>query len=100
MFFFVKQKTAYDMRISDCSSDVCSSDLLPLSPLCHELVIILVSVAILILVMFKTDNQPTITINHEAKTTQVHTRACVCMHAYVIALLSAPSSHVMRASRD
>src|SRR3546814_7242708 len=26
--FFVKQKTAYDMRISDWSSDVCSSDLL------------------------------------------------------------------------
>src|SRR3546814_8002215 len=25
--FFVKQKTAYDMRISDWSSDVCSSDL-------------------------------------------------------------------------
>src|SRR3546814_19524238 len=25
-FFFFKQKTAYDMRISDCSSDVCSSD--------------------------------------------------------------------------
>src|SRR3546814_579773 len=29
MFFFVKQKTAYDMRISDWSSDVCSSDLPP-----------------------------------------------------------------------
>src|SRR3546814_3062552 len=26
-FFFVKQKTAYEMRISDWSSDVCSSDL-------------------------------------------------------------------------
>src|SRR3546814_16871293 len=30
MFFF-KQKTAYEMRISDWSSDVCSSDLLPLA---------------------------------------------------------------------
>src|SRR3546814_20978695 len=34
--FFVKQKTAYDMRISDWSSDVCSSDLparlLPVNP--------------------------------------------------------------------
>src|SRR3546814_14236622 len=29
-FFFYKQKTAYDMRISDWSSDVCSSDLQPL----------------------------------------------------------------------
>src|SRR3546814_10717170 len=29
-FFFFKQKTAYEMRISDWSSDVCSSDLLGL----------------------------------------------------------------------
>src|SRR3546814_10474172 len=28
MFFFFKQKTAYEMRISDWSSDVCSSDLI------------------------------------------------------------------------
>src|SRR3546814_16764660 len=28
-FFFFKQKTAYEMRISDWSSDVCSSDLKP-----------------------------------------------------------------------
>src|SRR3546814_4687130 len=31
-FFFFKQKTAYDMRISDWSSDVCSSDLFPHPP--------------------------------------------------------------------
>src|SRR3546814_10322079 len=31
-FFFFKQKTAYEMRISDWSSDVCSSDL----PEVHE----------------------------------------------------------------
>src|SRR3546814_5561224 len=29
-FFFFKQKTAYEVRISDWSSDVCSSDLFPL----------------------------------------------------------------------
>src|SRR3546814_16676780 len=29
VFFFVKQKTAYEMRISDWSSDVCSSDRMP-----------------------------------------------------------------------
>src|SRR3546814_3862342 len=29
MIFFFKQKTAYEMRISDWSSDVCSSDLPP-----------------------------------------------------------------------
>src|SRR3546814_4661866 len=28
VFFFFKQKTAYEMRISDRSSDVCSSDLI------------------------------------------------------------------------
>src|SRR3546814_11794993 len=28
VFFFFKQKTAYELRISDWSSDVCSSDLL------------------------------------------------------------------------
>src|SRR3546814_10079516 len=31
MFFFFKQKTAYEMRISDWSSDVCSSDLMRLA---------------------------------------------------------------------
>src|SRR3546814_10651729 len=30
MFFFCKQETAYEMRISDWSSDVCSSDLIEL----------------------------------------------------------------------
>src|SRR3546814_15378160 len=31
-FFFFKQKTAYEMRISDWSSDVCSSDLAVAAP--------------------------------------------------------------------
>src|SRR3546814_3392223 len=31
-FFFFKQKTAYEMRISDWSSDVCSSDLAARQP--------------------------------------------------------------------
>src|SRR3546814_15989298 len=35
VFFFFKQKTAYEMRISDWSSDVCSSDLSCLSHLNH-----------------------------------------------------------------
>src|SRR3546814_4085488 len=34
VFFFFKQKTAYEMRISDWSSDVCSSDLRPVSRRC------------------------------------------------------------------
>src|SRR3546814_6372042 len=32
-FFFFKQKTAYEMRISDWSSDVCSSDLIDVTKL-------------------------------------------------------------------
>src|SRR3546814_8646520 len=39
VFFFFKQKTAYEMRISDWSSDVCSSDLSARYELCsanHE----------------------------------------------------------------
>src|SRR3546814_9193320 len=41
VFFFFKQKTAYEMRISDWSSDVCSSDLVRISAWaretqCHE----------------------------------------------------------------
>src|SRR3546814_5203202 len=32
IFFFFKQKTAYEMRISDWSSDVCSSDLTVSTP--------------------------------------------------------------------
>src|SRR3546814_8931132 len=32
VFFFFKQKTAYEMRISDWSSDVCSSDLKATGP--------------------------------------------------------------------
>src|SRR3546814_8448176 len=37
--FFFKQKTAYEMRISDWSSDVCSSDLKFLAPQVAELVV-------------------------------------------------------------
>src|SRR3546814_3713205 len=36
VFFFFKQKTAYEMRISDWSSDVCSSDLLHPDARCGE----------------------------------------------------------------
>src|SRR3546814_4368187 len=42
-FFFFKQKTAYELRISDWSSDVCSSDLraglsdaMPISPISRQ----------------------------------------------------------------
>src|SRR3546814_1866557 len=37
VFFFFKQKTAYEMRISDWSSEVCSSDLILISFIDHTL---------------------------------------------------------------
>src|SRR3546814_6699336 len=37
VFFFFKQKTAYEMRISDWSSDVCSSDLLTVTQMLRAL---------------------------------------------------------------
>src|SRR3546814_2310192 len=46
MFFFYKQKTAYDMRISDWSSDVCSSDLHRHAELAAQLVDQLLQVAL------------------------------------------------------
>src|SRR3546814_5069655 len=42
-FFFCKQKTAYEMRISDCSSDVCSSDLEALQQLMLDTLVAAVS---------------------------------------------------------
>src|SRR3546814_4856631 len=41
-FYFFKQKTAYEMRISDWSSDVCSSDLFGLAILALTVVIKLI----------------------------------------------------------
>src|SRR3546814_9661335 len=38
VFFFFKQKTAYEMRISDWSSDVCSSD--QLADRCREAAVV------------------------------------------------------------
>src|SRR3546814_5142326 len=38
LFFFFKQKTAYEMRISDWSSDVCSSDLVNINEIREAIV--------------------------------------------------------------
>src|SRR3546814_2630915 len=40
-FFFFKQKTAYEMRISDWSSDVCSSDLADLKAVGERVEVVL-----------------------------------------------------------
>src|SRR3546814_4428061 len=47
-FFFFKQKTAYEMRISDWSSDVCSSDLISLD---HMLALTAALVCLLLVAM-------------------------------------------------
>src|SRR3546814_8876315 len=47
-FFFFKQKTAYEMRISDWSSDVCSSDLNNVTVRCDDLAIDLITWDLLI----------------------------------------------------
>src|SRR3546814_3729561 len=54
MFFFFKQKTAYEMRISDWSSDVCSSDLqniIDLHATIQQTSIIVLVVALLLAVL-------------------------------------------------
>src|SRR3546814_13779479 len=43
VFFFFKQKTAYEMRISDWSSDVCSSDLVSFAEARDDFAILLVA---------------------------------------------------------
>src|SRR3546814_6221599 len=43
-FFFFKQKTAYEMRISDWSSDVCSSDLPQPADAAHDRGVVIVEV--------------------------------------------------------
>src|SRR3546814_12766680 len=46
-FFFFKQKTSYEMRISDWSSDVCSSDLrLERWPVQHEITVAIGQIAL------------------------------------------------------
>src|SRR3546814_1646487 len=57
--FFFKQKTAYEMRISDWSSDVCSSDLdadrvaLAVAPLLRVLVTVLKPLSLVIQLMVR-----------------------------------------------
>src|SRR3546814_13968176 len=46
-FFFFKQKTAYEMRISDWSSDVCSSDLLDLGQVLFQVLFLGIEEAVL-----------------------------------------------------
>src|SRR3546814_8859447 len=47
LVFFVKQKTAYEMRISDWSSDVCSSDLVAGFPDLLSAILLTTSLALL-----------------------------------------------------
>src|SRR3546814_17757778 len=44
VFFFFKQKTAYEMRISDWSSDVCSSDVLAIGIVVDDAIVVVENV--------------------------------------------------------
>src|SRR3546814_8296244 len=67
-FFFFKQKTAYEMRISDWSSDVCSSDLFVRVSIEHvvhtlfEAVVLVFLVMLLFLQNFRATLIPTIAV--------------------------------------
>src|SRR3546814_10580464 len=50
-FFFFKQKTAYEMRISDWSSDVCSSDLDPVDRVLRVAITALIALLIVPVVL-------------------------------------------------
>src|SRR3546814_6724134 len=77
-FFFFKQKTAYEMRISDWSSDVCSSDLV---------VILLIALPIVTLVVTKIQNDAAFCAKAEQRRTETKQKigraSCrerVCQH--------------------
>src|SRR3546814_9938089 len=63
--FFFKQKTAYEMRISDWSSDVCSSDLTSASA---------VDLGMLLLVRAGSPEPVTVNAVFQCGPTRVHTR--------------------------
>src|SRR3546814_2400214 len=48
LFFFFKQKTAYEMRISDWSSDVCSSDLWMVRSIVTAVVVFVMIVVVIV----------------------------------------------------
>src|SRR3546814_8355689 len=56
VFFFFKEKTAYEMRISDWSSDVCSSDL----PIFARVPLLVMPLACILLVAGLTSPNPTL----------------------------------------
>src|SRR3546814_8551712 len=56
VFFFVKQKTAYEMRISDWSSDVCSSDLLRFARILRVLLVATTFLGALLMISYNVDD--------------------------------------------
>src|SRR3546814_19490572 len=62
LFFFFKQKTAYEMRISDWSSDVCSSDLDKVYHTLAEAAVLVVLVIFLFLGSVRATFIPAITV--------------------------------------
>src|SRR3546814_10382732 len=66
--FFFKQKTAYEMRISDWSSDVCSSDLVVLfKPLTRKEIRKIVDIQLRHVQKMLTQKEITLDVDDEAK---------------------------------
>src|SRR3546814_22318 len=83
-FFFFKQKTAYDMRISDWSSDVCSSDLMYVNLIWiwgHP------EVYILVLPLFGVFSEVTSTFSGKrlfGYTSMVYATICITILSYIV----------------
>src|SRR3546814_4422433 len=83
-FFFFKQKTAYEMRISDWSSDVCSSDLGNGASILDDMVV--------------GDNQTARGIDHEPGARRDPRRQCLVGHAEEEAIIRIAQQQIGRAS--
>src|SRR3546814_4148632 len=66
-FFFFKQKTAYELRISDWSSDVCSSDLF-----IHPYFDVFVAEQVVELKLFPPYDKPAFTVSSREGLPEVH----------------------------
>src|SRR3546814_7540660 len=110
LFFFFKQKTAYEMRISDWSSDVCSSDLVerrgdrvPGERFVEgqaerpDVVVVAIDVVVVMLVAMLVVSMPVVTMAVVAVAMIVLVRAVVDVALGVaVGLLLQPALHVGR----
>src|SRR3546814_4025184 len=78
LFFFFKQKTAYEMRISDWSSDVCSSDLCIWIALTSSSIWTLALCALVVVFVYSTNLGPAASATQSVAPTNMRTIAAGC----------------------